>query len=102
MVVSSVLLVGVVLETGELLDGVELSVVLEGVVEPTGVLEVTGSVVVLDDVGVVVVLETPVPATCRFGMTPSGMTSARMVAKPKTKANMIVTSLDSRRTIWEW
>ena len=101
MVVSSVLLVGVVLETGELLDGVELSVVLEGVVEPTGVLEVTGSVVVLDDVGVVV-LETPVPATCRFGITPSGMTSARMVAKPKTKANMIVTSLDSRRTIWEW
>jgi hypothetical protein len=31
---------------------------------------------------------TPVPATCRLGMTPSGNSSAPMVAKPKMKASM--------------
>lgn len=94
MVEEVVLVVGVVLVSGVVLLG-ELTVVLDG----EGV-----SLVVLDCVGPFgVVLEgvvvTPVPATCRLGMTPSGMTSARMVAKPKRKPSIITVRLGCRRTI---
>lgn len=66
-------------------------VVDTGVVE-SAVLLVTGVV----DAGVVV---SPVPTTWRFGMTPSGKSSARIVAKPKRKASMIAASLGSGLTI---
>ena len=42
-----------------------------------------------------VLVETPVPAACLFGMMPSGISSALIDAKPRRKASMMATNLDT-------
>lgn len=91
---------GVVSAVGEavVLAGVSLDGSVEAVVGVSVVATVSpvvGSAVVSSEVALVlsagVVVETPVPTTCLFGMMPSGISSARIVAKPKEKrASMVM------------
>jgi hypothetical protein len=99
-VVVPFVVVPFVVVSATVLEGVESSaVVLEGVGSSAVVLDGVGSsAVVLDGVGSGVVV-TPVPTTCRFGITPSGIFDPSMVAKSKRKENIIAANLDSRRTI---
>lgn len=52
-------------------------------------------------VSAVVLVETPVPTTCLFGMIPSGISSARMVAKPKEKKASIVMARNRWASIYD-